>query len=108
LSDTNIWISRIKQWGDRIISVERATLDTSGSWTGDAAKLGLSNVGSNIAPIYLVAGVATQGNTYAGGTKVTLNDIDLGADTATFYAPEEAGSANQILISGTRTGYTDP
>lgn len=72
--------------------------------TADVAlKLTTSNLGSITEPIYLVAGVATVCSTYAGGTLVTLNNVDKGADTASFYAPITGGTANHILIS---TGTT--
>jgi hypothetical protein len=57
-------------------------------------------VGSSTKPVYIsTSGVATAGSTYAGGTKVTLNAVDKGATTASFYAPTSAGSVNQILVS---------
>lgn len=35
--DDNIFIAQIEQFSDRIISVKRAALDTSGTWTGTAS-----------------------------------------------------------------------
>lgn len=64
-----------------------------------ASKLTTSNLGSNIKPIYLVAGVATECKTYAGGTKVTLNASDKGENDASFYAPTSSGAAGNVLIS---------
>lgn len=56
-------------------------------------------VGSTTKPVYLSNGKITEGSTYAGGTKVTLNGASKGASTASFYAPTAAGTAGQILKS---------
>ena len=80
---------------------------TAETCTGNAAtatvasKLGSTSAdtGSTTKPIYLKAGVATAGSTYAGGTKVTLNGSAKGGSTASFYAPTAAGTAGQILTS---------
>ena len=71
------------------------------STAGVAEKLGdtSKNTGSTTKPIYLKAGVATEGSTYAGGTKVTLNGAAKGGSTASFYAPTEAGTSGQVLQS---------
>lgn len=37
--------------------------------------------------------------TYAGGTNVTLNGENKSNSTASFYAPESAGTSGQMLIS---------
>ena len=56
--------------------------------------------GSTTAPVYFnSSGEPTQGSTYAGGTKVTLNGTAKGASTASFYAPTGAGTSGQYLIS---------
>ena len=55
-------------------------------------------VGSGTVPIYLNSdGVPKTCSTYAGGTKVTLNNSDKGASTATIYAPTAGGSSGQYL-----------
>lgn len=64
-----------------------------------AAYLGSETKGSTTKPIYLKQGVATECNTYAGGTAVTLNGTSKHATTASFYAPTEAGTEGQILVS---------
>lgn len=64
-----------------------------------AGKLGTATVGSATAPVYLNGGTATQGSTYAGGTKVTLNGTEKGASTASFYAPTSAGTSGYVLKS---------
>ena len=71
------------------------------STAGVAEKLGdtTKDTGSTTKPIYLKAGVATAGSTYAGGTKVTLNGAAKGGSTASFYAPAAAGTAGQVLQS---------
>lgn len=63
-----------------------------------ATKLGTSDVGTDVKPIYLNKGVATEGSQYAGGTAVTLNGTSKAASTASFYAPTSSGSATQALI----------
>ena len=40
------------------------------------------------------------GDTYAGGTAVTLNGTSKAKTTASFYAPTASGTANQVLVSG--------
>lgn len=62
-------------------------------------KLGVIDVGSVNQPIYLVKGVATAANTYAGGTAVTLNGTSKAATTASFYAPTSAGTEGYLLIA---------
>ena len=67
-----------------------------------ATKIGTSSshptIGSSTSPVYVnSSGTITQGSTYAGGTKVTLNGTDKGANTANIYAPTTAGTVNQIV-----------
>ena len=64
-----------------------------------AAYLGSETKGSTTKPIYLKQGVATVCNDYAGGTAVTLNGTSKASNTASFYAPIEAGEKGQILVS---------
>jgi hypothetical protein len=67
--------------------------DTGGTFVTHASKG--TKVGSSTKPVYIAAtGRATEGSTYAGGTKVTLNSANKGASTASFYAPTTSGSAN--------------
>lgn len=51
-----------------------------------------ADLGSSTQPIYYDAddNELKAGSTYAGGTKITLNGADKGADTATIYAPTSA------------------
>ena len=64
-----------------------------------ANKLGTATKGSVTKPIYLNAGTATECNTYAGGTAVTLNGSSKAASTASFYAPTTAGTSGYLLKS---------
>ena len=70
------------------------------TYPDSVAKLTTSNLGSAIKPIYLVGGVATECNTYAGGTAVTLNGSSKAATTVSFFAPTSTGTQYQILVSG--------
>ena len=63
-----------------------------------AKKVGTSTVGSTTRPIYLSSGTPTEGSTYAGGTKVTLNGISFGGDSISFYAPRTI-SYGRVLVS---------
>ena len=72
---------------------------------GDSSSFALKTV-EVVAGDGLTGGGALTGNVtlslendYAGGTKVTFNGTDKGANVASFYAPENSGSANQVLIS---------
>lgn len=57
-------------------------------------------VGDTTHHVYVDAdGEATAGSQYAGGTKLTLNGTDKGADSATAYAPTAGGTAGQYLKS---------
>lgn len=57
-------------------------------------------VGDTTHPVYVDAdGEATAGSQYAGGTKLTLNGTDKGADSATAYAPTAGGTSGQYLKS---------
>lgn len=42
-------------------------------------------------------------STYAGGTKVTLNNANKGGSTASFYAPTAGGAVNKVLIGNGTT-----
>lgn len=53
--------------------------------------------GSTTKPIYLSAGEPAECTTYAGGTKVTLNNSSKAGSTASFYAPTTGGTAGYIL-----------
>jgi len=59
--------------------------------------------GTSTKPVYLSSGTITAGSTYAGGTKVTLNNSDKGASTASFYAPTTGGTTSQVLIGNGTT-----
>jgi hypothetical protein len=71
----------------------------------NADTLGDGDTGSsNIKPIYLDStGTAQVCQQYAGGTKVTLNHLDKGAQSASFYAPTSCGNEDQVLLSGGST-----
>ncbi len=86
-------------------NADNATNATSATTAANASTLGSTSAdtGSATKPIYLVKGVATEGSTYAGGTKVTLNGSSKGGSTASFYAPTAVGTAGYILTS---TGST--
>lgn len=66
---------------------------------GTAAKLGSDTLGSTTKPIYLSSGEATECNTYAGGTAVTLNGSSKASTTASFYAPTSSGTSGYLLKS---------
>lgn len=56
-------------------------------------------IGTSSKPVYISSGVITQGSTYAGGTKVTLNNSGKGGSTAKFWAPTAAGTEDkQVLV----------
>lgn len=82
-------------------NADNATNATSATTAANASTLGSisADTGSATKPIYLVKGVATEGSTYAGGTKVTLNGSAKGGSTASFYAPTTAGTNGYILKS---------
>ena len=57
-------------------------------------------VGTANKPVYVAAnGRITEGNTYGGGTAVTLNNASKAGSTASFYAPVAGGTAGQVLQS---------
>ena len=76
-----------------------ATSATSAATAAVANKLGTTTVGGVNKPIYLSNGAATEANTYAGGTAVTLNGSSKASSTASFYAPTGAGTSGQYLKS---------
>ena len=76
-----------------------ATSATSAATATTANKLGTTTVGGVNKPIYLSNGAATEANTYAGGTAVTLNGSSKASSTASFYAPTGAGTSGQYLKS---------
>lgn len=85
-------------------------VDARGSVSAHFEKIGntkidLSNYvqkdknGSTTKPIYISNGKTAECSAYAGGTKVTLNGTDKGANTASMYAPTAAGTTGQYLES---------
>ena len=73
---------------------------TSGTATWSSGALSTSTT----KPLYLnSSGVLSAGSTYAGGTKVTLNNSDKGASTASFYAPTSGGASKTILVGAGTT-----
>lgn len=56
--------------------------------------------GSSIQPVYINSNAqAVTCNTYAGGTRVTLNGTSKASSTASFYAPTTAGTLDYVLKS---------
>ena len=115
---TNTWISRIQQHSDRTISVERAELDTSGEWSGKAAKATILETARTI----LIDLESTTAASFDGSTNITpgitgvLSIAHGGTNTSTIptaggiiyggtlnneilYASTGAGSDGQVLIS---------
>lgn len=70
-----------------------------GDVDGSVSKLGTTDLGTKIKPIYLVGGVPTECNPYAGGTSLTLNGTDASGSTASIYAPTSGGTSGFILKS---------
>ena len=68
-------------------------------WVDVTNKIGTGTVGSATKPIYLNNGVPTECSNFGGGTKVTLNGANRGANTADIYAPTTAGTNNYVLKS---------
>ena len=69
--------------------------------------------GSSTKPVYFSKdGQVAEAGTYAGGTKVTLNGIDKGSNSASFYAPTSYGTSGYVLTSGEGANvppkWTDP
>lgn len=55
--------------------------------------------GSATKPIYIDKGAWAECSTYAGGSRVKLNDTEYPGSTATFYAPTSTGTSGQVLVS---------
>lgn len=68
----------------------------------------LTAIGSATKPVYIDnTGKLIGCSNYAGGTKVTLNNADKGASTATIYAPTTGGTSGYILkANGTTSAPT--
>lgn len=69
--------------------------------------------GSSTKPVYFSRdGQVAEADTYAGGTKVTLNGIDKGSNSASFYAPTSNGTPGYVLTAGEGANvppkWTDP
>lgn len=86
-TETNKWISSIGQDANGVISAEYGSLDTSGTWSGNATKLGTETKGSASKPIYLNEGVPTATDfdisTYGGtnqhwGVRRTVGTTNTG------------------------------
>ena len=60
-----------------------------------------NDIGSSTQPIYITSeGVVSAGNSYGGGTLVTLNNTSKAASTASFYAPTTGGTKNTQALVG--------
>ena len=67
----------------------------------------IGTIGSSTKPVYLNDSVITEGETYAGGTSITLNGVSKSGNTASLYAPITAGTSGYVLTS-TGTGSSEP
>lgn len=130
LSSDNTWISRIQQNSDRTISVERTTLNTSGTWTGNANSLttpheiyvNLETEQNNNNPVTFngtsdiaigVNGILpiTHGGTGADNSKWHLNGIVYGAQTSgavpvPYYEAAQAALLESIVSIENGHHYT--
>ena len=80
-----------------INTANKILLSTTTSGTSKWSDGALSS--SATKPLYLnSSGVLTAGNTYAGGTAVTLNNSSKASSTASFYAPTTGGNSYSILL----------
>lgn len=111
---TNITLNSLYDEGGNKVSstyIKTSNAATKAQLTdGSVTKLGTSTLGSTDKPIYLKSGSPTECSTYAGGTKVKLNNSDKTAATATFYAPEDSGTKGHCLFSngsGTAPKFRD-
>lgn len=81
-------------------TANKVLLSTTTSGTAAWSSGALSS--SATKPLYLnSSGVLTAGNTYAGGTAVTLNGTSKAGSTASFYAPTDDGgtTVNRLFVS---------
>lgn len=79
---------------DNTISLGTSSYKWSKLYVGSA-----TGYGSATQPIYWSDGLPVAGNTYAGGTAVTLNGTGKSGSDASFYAPTTAGTSGYILTS---------
>ena len=60
----------------------------------------VSALGGTTKPVYIAsAGTFAECSTYAGGTRLTINGTSRASSSASIYAPNTAGSANDYLVS---------
>lgn len=101
--------------GNGSSGIKASTYSISGSITNDAtagttiptnaaiisyAQPKITVIGTATKPIYVnQSSEIKECEQYAGGTAVTFNGTSKAGDTASFYAPAGAGTANQVLIS---------
>ena len=79
-------------------TVSLATTGEKYTWNGKQDNV--SALGTTTKPVYTsAAGTFAECSDYAGGTAVTLNGTSKAADTASLYAPTDAGTSGQILKS---------
>ena len=64
-----------------------------------ASKLGTTNVGDTVTPVYINNGVATPTTKYAGATRLSLNGIQYGGQDASIFAPTNGGTSGYLLVS---------
>ena len=82
------------------------TIDSKGRIT--SASTGVAALGSTTKPLYTsAAGTFAECSTYAGGTKVKLNNSNKGGSSITIYAPTAGGGKGTVLIgNGTTSAPT--
>lgn len=99
--DEYIWIPT-QGSGSSAVEAHFEKIGTTKADLANVVRVGTAGtaVGDSTHPVFINAsGEATQGSAYAGGTKVTLNGSNKGANTASFYAPTSAGTDGQYLRS---------
>ena len=73
---------------------------TGEKYTWNNKQSNVAKLGSTTKPVYTsAAGTFAECSTYAGGTAVTLNGTSKAGTTASFYAPESAGTSGYYLKS---------
>ena len=95
----NVFIPNTTDTNESIVTDRQAFIPYGNTSHYGVVKVNELNSSTTI-PLYIdTSGVLKKCSMYAGGTKVTLNGADKGANTINIYAPTLSGNSGELLIS---------
>lgn len=107
---TNKWVSRIQQNANGVVTATMGTLDTSGTWSGTAAKATADASGNNIANTYLTKTAGVTDVSWTGNTdkKISKTINGVASDIIQFEAGDNVAltaTSNKLTIAAIEKIY---